>query len=409
MLTPPRYRVLHLISSGGFFGAENAVLQLARASSALGVETFVGVFENSQNPNVELAAKAKATGIETTIVPCGGKLDPLAALEIRSFLTTRKVDVLHTHGYKADTYGLLASAFLGIGRVTTCHNWPGTSAKMEFYKRLNRFLLRKFDRVVAVSPILRDDLVSKKAVAHRKISVIGNGVDVEAFGSPNASGNWGLSLLRRNLGIRSHDKVIGTVGRLSTEKGHVYLLKAFERVTKDVRQAKLLIVGDGDEMGSLKIAARELGIHGSIILTGKRDDIPSLLRLMDVFVLPSLTEGLPMAVLEAMASKIPVIATEVGAVPMVIVHRQTGILIQPKDVQGMADEIIDLLGHPDKARHLAEQGYRRIESRFSSTKMAEQYLEVYRSLEESRTDMRIGCSSPNRKCRKADTQLPCMK
>lgn len=142
----------------------------------------------------------------------------------------------------------------------------------------------------------------------------------------------------------------------------------------------LLIVGDGPLRNELQERVEDLGIRDKVIFTGMRSDTPELYSLMEFFILSSITEGLPVALLEAMASKKPVIATEVGAVPKVIQDGHSGLLVEPKDVEGLSKAIIDLLENPDQAAYLALNGYEEVTNEFSSQKMAERYVEVYKEV-----------------------------
>ncbi len=175
-------------------------------------------------------------------------------------------------------------------------------------------------------------------------------------------------------------RVVGVIGSLSKEKGHIYLLKSFKEVVEKFPNLKLLIVGDGYLGEDLKNKVREWSIEDHVIFTGTRKDIPQILSLIDVFVLPSLKEGLPMALLEAMASKKPIIATHVGAVPKVIENNESGILIKPKDITGFKNALIDLLKNKDKAELLATNAYKTVASKFSSKIMAQKYINLYKEI-----------------------------
>ena len=363
--------ILQFISSIGFFGAENVVLHL---SSELQTKELyvpiVGVLENLQNPHSEVAKESRKNGIETVIFPCRGRFDLKTIKQLRRFIRKREIDIIHSHGYKSNLYSFAASYRRGASLVATCHNWLGDDPKMKFYATLDRFFLRRFDDVVAVSDDVRKRLICS-GVCPKKVTVVKNGITLDRFERVHSAAK-----IRSDLGIPHDCKVIGTVGRISEEKGHIYLLRAAEKVRKQYPKTVFLIVGDGPLRKELQ---REYD-SPSIVFAGITNDVPHLYHCMDIFVLPSLTEGLPMVLLEAMAARKPLVATRVGAVPNVIQDGHSGCLVEPGDVKGLAQAITDLLANPQKAHHLAKHAHRKVKQDFSSQRMAEKYIEVYQDV-----------------------------
>ncbi len=365
-------RVLHLISSSGYFGADNMLIELAKGAAGADVSPVVGVFRNVHNPHVEIADVAGGHNIPVEVFPCGGRMDGRTVFRIRRFLRREGIGVLHTHGYKSNLYGLAASAGMRVGKVATCHNWLGDDIKMKSYARLDKLFLRRFDRVVAVSDTIREELASAGIPSHRLVT-ISNGIDLERFQRRAAAED-----VRAELGIREGCRVIGTVGRLSEEKGHTYLLQAAHDPALEGRDLVLLIVGDGPLRAGLEEQAAGKGKGPpDMIFTGTRTDVDRLYGLMDVFVLPSLTEGLPMALLEAMASKRPVVATRVGGVPQVIEDGFSGRLVDPANAGALAEAIRGILVDPEGGRRMAEKAYATVRERFSAEAMVQRYLDVY--------------------------------
>jgi glycosyltransferase involved in cell wall biosynthesis len=200
---------------------------------------------------------------------------------------------------------------------------------------------------------------------------------------------WDKAVLKDELGIPKHCRIIGTVGRLSREKGLSYLIKAAEKIIKEHPEAVFLVVGDGPLRESLEMETREGSAAGeagkeaswrSFIFTGFRSDTPAMFAVMDVFVLPSLTEGLPMALLEAMASEKPIVATKVGAIPQVIENEVSGLLVEPGDAEAIAGAIERLLTNSREAKELGKNAYMRVSEGFSSQKMIREYVSLYTQL-----------------------------
>jgi len=185
----------------------------------------------------------------------------------------------------------------------------------------------------------------------------------------------GSEAFRVELGIRNQNLIVGTVGRLSVEKGHEHLLEAMRKVFRVQRSVSLLVVGDGPLRGELEKKAEYL--NGQVVFAGIREDMPCIYSAMDVFVLPSRKEGMPLVLLEAMASGKPVMATRVGDVPRVVEDGVSGLLVESEDVEGMASAILSLLGDGPLRQGLGERARETVRGRYSSKAMAEEYRKVY--------------------------------
>jgi glycosyltransferase involved in cell wall biosynthesis len=213
-------------------------------------------------------------------------------------------------------------------------------------------------------------------IPEEKISVIDNGIVLERFAKLVETNK-----MKSELGFDRKIRIIGTIGSLGIEKGHIYLLEAAKQILDTVKDLRFLIIGDGRLRKQLEEKSEELGIKEHVIFLGQRKDIPELLMAMDMFVLPSIKEGLPMALLEAMAAKRPIIASRVGAIQRVIMeNKDTGILVEPKDVPGLRDAIVNLLNDPGRMNLLAREGFNRVCMDFSSDEMGKNYLRLYNEL-----------------------------
>lgn len=365
-------KILHLISSRGLYGAERVALDLCKGLKRNGYESIIGVIRNSHNPHVEVAGEARKNAIDTVIFACEGQLDPKLIFRIRKYASENQINLMHCHGYKSNFYGLLASK-KGIPIVTTNHNWLTSHWRLRAYRRFDSLLIRYFTRIIAVSEGVRKEML-RYGVPKEKIKVIDNGIDLTRFGdtiSPAA--------IREEFGIKKGVTVIGTVGNLGAEKGHVYLLQAAKGIVNNVESVKFIFVGDGPLRAYLENEASELGIGNNVIFTGFRTDIPNLLSTMDIFVLPSVIEGLPIVLLEAMAAKKAVVATNVGAISKVVNDRN-GILVEPRDVAGLQNAILSLLTSEEKRQKYASAGHDTVRTHFSSERMSSEYIDLYNEL-----------------------------
>jgi glycosyltransferase involved in cell wall biosynthesis len=366
-------RVFHLISSCDFLGAENVTLELAKASAREGYWVTIGILENRRNLHMKLAERVAAERIDMQVFPCRRRFDFKTISTMRAFIETERPNLLHSHGYKANFYILCAKG-LRLPWVVTNHLWKKTTFALKLYACLDSIIVRFADRIVAVSGDIASEMI-RRGISHRRIVAIDNGVDIQRFTALKNN-----DVLRNSLGLNGKAKIIGTVASLTEEKGHLYLIQAAETVISLLPDARFLIVGDGRERLRLEKRVTELGLTGKIIFIGSRNDIPDILSILDVFMLPSLKEGLPMALLEAQAAQVPVIATSVGAVPKVIENGITGILIQPKDPQAIANAITQTFSNRGNAIEMAQKGFEKVRDNFSSKQMFEKYLTVYKDL-----------------------------
>ena len=244
-------RVLHLISSAGWYGAENVVVNLAAASRELGCETIVGVLRDVRNPHIEVADHALARGVPAEIIPCSGRLDFAAMLDLRRRLERLRINIVHTHGYKANFYVRGAGLLRKVRVVTTIHTGteqPVTSAFLRVYQALEKHALRRVDRVVAVSAGIAESLRAQ-GIAETRLTTIFNGVDPARFRLPR----------RRLEGVPDHVKVVGIVGRLIREKGPYEMLQAIRDVAARMPETLLAFIGDGPERAELERTVGECG------------------------------------------------------------------------------------------------------------------------------------------------------
>jgi glycosyltransferase involved in cell wall biosynthesis len=309
--------VLQLISSSGFFGAENVILELSKELETSDFKPVIGCFNNKYNPHVEIADRAKENDLSVEIIDCTSQFDIKAIRCLRKIIKERNINIIHSHNYKSNYYALISTLGMGVPLISTCHNWIGTSVKTKLYERLDKLQLIWFDKIVAVSEPIKYELFANR-ISSRKVKLISNGIDVNRF---QCNRN---SKIREEFDIPSEKKIIGVVGRLTEEKGHVLLIDAAKDILRSNPDIVFLIIGYGPLMEGLKNKAHQL----PFIFTGNRNDLPDLYSAMDIFVLPSLNEGMPMVLLEAMAAKKPVVATNVGSINTVIKDRENGLLIE---------------------------------------------------------------------------------
>ena len=303
--------------------------------------------------------------------------DPLRVLRAftKIFLYARKnsFDLIHTHGYFADICGLTVARFLRVPSISTCHGYIGTDAKLRFYNRLDVVALRLSRRVFCVSSEISNLLIECGIPIHN-IRVIRNAVEV------NCKGERVKTLreaTRRIFGIRDTEILLGFSGRLSVEKGIPVLLEALAALIYEGLPVKLMIIGDGSERSNIDNLVTSKGLKERVVFTGFREDAQELLSALDFFILPSFTEGTPMALLEAMAWGLPVVATAVGEIPAIVSTGKNGILVLPGKADEIVHAIINLLKNQELKERISHAAYATIESQFGLTQWVQEVERNY--------------------------------
>jgi len=364
--------VLQLLSSGGVYGAEKMVVSLAKGLERAGCRTILGVFDNTHVESSDVVTYMQQQNLPVVVIPCKGKIDWTTVDNIRHCIKLNNINLIHSHGYKTDLYGYLAVRHSGLPILATSHLWTRRTTSLRVYAYADQLALRRFNHVVAVSDEIAREIISS-GVPPAKVSVIDNGIDLAAFRDPSPS----VGAEFRASGMR----IVGAVGRLVDQKGFDYLLRAIPRILKHFPSTVFLVAGEGTERAKLEALASQLNITRQVHFIGVRNDMPNVYASFDVFVLPSLNEGMPIALIEAMATAKPVVATRVAAVPKLVINGQTGLLIDPRDPEALSDAVCQLLEKPTYCETLGKAARARIEQQFSSEVMAQHYLQLYRKVQ----------------------------
>jgi len=365
-------KVLHLISSGGLFGAENVVLNLAAKSE--GIASFVGAMNNQHNPHLEIIEEAKKMGLNTVVFGSKGKFDFETIIAVKRFIIDNKIDIVHSHNYKSDITAFFATRLTGTKWIATNHLWHSSDQKMRFYENIDSFVLKFAQKVIGVSSEIKEDMLHRN-LRGELLEVIDNGIPIEKFDRHIRNDQ-----MRSLLGIGPEDCAIMMVGRLAIEKGHEVFLKAASEVVKKNQKVKFIIIGDGPLGEVLKHRTRDLNLSGYVVFAGILENMPAVYAAGDILVNASSAEGLPMTILEAMASRLPVIATDVGAVGEVIKNQENGILLQSGDDHQLALSIIELARDQEKRLRFAKKAYQDVCEHFSDTRMANNYKQIYEGI-----------------------------
>jgi glycosyltransferase involved in cell wall biosynthesis len=350
-------------------GAQQVVRLLAGALDPRRFQRFVYTFRDGP-----LRGPLERDGVSVRVlrrrIP---KIDVSLLRRLRRQLIADRIDVLHMHLFGATLHGTLAASRMPrLATVVSLHsNRADNLPQRLIYPRL----FRAADSVVGVSRDASREMSRRHRGLDGKLVTVLNGIDVDAFRR-----HPDLERLAASVGVPAGARIVGTVGRLSPEKGHFLLLDAFHEVTRHHADAFLLVVGRGDLGESLARRAADLGIANSVRLLGARDDVPDLLSLMHVFVLSSFWEGLPLVLLEAMAAGVPVVSTAVGGVPEVVDHERDGLVVPPSDPAALASAMCRILDDNALANRLRFAARTKVEAQFSVASMARQHARLYERL-----------------------------
>lgn len=329
-------RLLHIVKNLPTGGIQRQLLELLRRYDRKRVLPLVCSIKDKGQIGMEI----ESLGVEVVCLdrPKEG-FDLFALIDLYKLIKEREIQIVRTHSFKANLHGIIAARMAGVPCiVASVHNVYEKKRERKFGRRLsNRCLSNYADKIVAVSNAVKSDIMKYDGIAGKKVEIIYNGIDIEKFKSSAGSP------VRERLGIPQGIPVIGTVGRLHPQKGQKYLLGAVSVLKNKFPELRLLLAGDGPLRKELEDYAETLGITENVLFLGMRRDIPELLSAMDIFVFPSLWEGLGNVLIEAMAAGKPVVATDIPPVREIVTSEDSGFLVPPADSQALAEAITLIL------------------------------------------------------------------
>jgi len=357
--------ILHLSTSSGPGGAERMISTLTAALNRGQFRIIVGLFRPGW-----LQAECETLGVTTFVIPLAGRFYLQWFRACLRLLRKERVALIHAHEFSAIVCGWIVATVAGVPVVATVHG------KNYFWEKLRRRaayrLVSRQGTMVAVSQDLKRFICDRLGIAEKRVEVIYNGVAQAQTVTDEET-----QKCKAEIGISGLYPVLGVVGSLYPVKGHRFLLEAMPEILRRWPQAVLLVIGRGELEFALKERAEQLAIGAHIHFLGMRQDVPRLLSVLDAFVLPSLSEGLSLALLEAMASGKPVVATRVGGNPELIDHGRTGFLVQPEDAKDLAANLVKLLSDPGMMQEFGRQGAERVRQHFSMGQMVDRYRDLY--------------------------------
>jgi glycosyltransferase involved in cell wall biosynthesis len=355
-------RILQVIYCFGIGGSESLARDIALNTPGNEEHGIIALEHDGPLQQV-----LKSSGVTTWLVDKqpNERFSPM--IRIWKAMREFKPDVVHTHHFYELFYTWPGALLTGTPIIHTEHEYFSLQpSKVRFrLRQLARFCFS----VTGVNQETSDFLCDNVGIPKKKVVTIVNGVDLDLFQQQGFN--------RQVLGLADDDLVVGIVARLEPVKDHAMLIQSFKIVSERIPRAKLLIIGDGSERLKLEQQTGNLGLKDSIRFLGARTDIPEILPCLDVVVLSSKEEGLPLSILEAMAAGKPVIATGVGGIPNVVIDKETGLLVPPGNIEKMSKALVDILSNKDMSDHMGERGYQLVEKHYNQKESLLQLYSLY--------------------------------
>jgi glycosyltransferase involved in cell wall biosynthesis len=365
--------IIHLMASPFVGGPERQVLGLARQLPSPFRTSFLSFAERGlARPFLDEARRQGYDAIELRhnaprLLAC--------VAEVTAELRQRRADIVCCSGYKPDVIGWRAARRAGVPIVSIAHGWTAATFKVRMYEALDRLVLRRVDAVVCVSQA-QGERVRQAGVPESKLVVIPNAVGDEAFAV--AEPGYRAALLK--LFPTPPRLLVGAAGRLSPEKNLALFADAAALVARARPEVGFIVFGEGALREALTTQIARLGLQERFVLAGFRADLGKYLPHLDLAVLSSTTEGLPVVLLEAFAAGVPMVATAVGGIPEVLEEGRSGYLVASGDVAGFAARMLDALGDNEARRAMGRHGQQRVRRDFTFARQATQYQELFARL-----------------------------
>lgn len=357
--------ILHTESAKRWGGQERRTFAEAREFKKRGHRVILAV-----QPGSALGKHAKEVGIEVREIRMENRDILKAFFRLFSLIRRERVDIVNTHSSKDSWIASFAARLALRPRLIRTRH-----VSIPISKHPLNIIYKLPHKIITCGEAIRKRMIEVNRFPLEKIVSIPTGVDVERFNPDRVKEN-----IREELGIDQDAPLVGNISIIRTEKGYPYFLEAAQEILKVKPETSFLIVGHEPKGNTLTQEVRKRGLEDKVIMPGLREDIPQVLATLDVFVLSSLREGVPQGVTQALAMEKPVVATDVGGVPELIKHNQTGLLVSPANSETLAKAILELLEDREKAKRLGENGRRLVEEKFSQETMIERIEDLYREL-----------------------------
>ncbi len=372
-MPPQTTNILQFICPTGFYGAERWIIALAKHMNREAMRNDLAVTVEPGMKKLALVEGFQELNLKTFELSMSNPFDIRVISQLCTLIRERKIDIIHTHGYKSDILGLIAAKITGIKCVATPHGFENADDwKLKTYIKLGCWSFRFFHHLAPLSTQLYDDVINA-GVKPEKVSYIQNGVDLSEVEAIRDSDQY--------RGSSAEEKTVGFIGQMISRKNIGELLDVFDQLAKKHQNLRLVLLGDGEERDSLERYANTLASTSRIDFLGFRDDRLQLLKTFDLFVMTSTLEGIPRCLMETMGMGIPVAAYDIPGIDQLIKHEDTGLLAPLHDKETLAKCWESLLFDEQKAQEISENAKAFVYKHYSAQRMAAEYEALFKKLE----------------------------
>ena len=369
----PSLKILKICSSRAWGGLELHMTNLCEELRDRGHEVIPACY-----PGSRIDQRLRGLGFEPIPLRIRSYLHPLQIYKLAKTIRKSGIDLIHSD-YSKDLWTIIPAMKLSADRPVVLIKHIGTQKpKRDWF---HRWIYRNVSHVIAISTVIKDNIIATHPIDQSRVSVLHNGVSLEKFNQQNVD----RAAVRVEFKIAPDEVVIGIVGRLQVAKGYLEFLKMAAAISPEFPNTKFMIVGEAThgrqaEADMILNQIDELGLREKVIYTGYRDDVPSLLAAMDMFVFPSRAEAFGLVLIEAMAMQLPVVACRSDGVLDIVLDHETGLLFTPKNVDELIGAVSDLLQHPQKRLSFGKAGLARVKKFFSENQILDELENLYRRL-----------------------------
>lgn len=367
-----KWKILYIIENTSFGGGERAFAQVINGLDKEKYEVYVACGNN------ELFIEKIKNKTKVFTLNLSNRFNPTIISKLTKIMKTEKIQIIHSQGARADFFARISAKLSKVPLVISTIAMPVEGFNVNWMKKtiyiaLDRFTEKFVHKFIVVSEVLRERLIKIHKIAPEKIIVIPNGVEIEEY-NPDRIDSFKI---RNELNLDNNTCIIGTIGRLVWQKGLEYFIESAKFVLEVFSNAKFLIVGEGELKNKLENLTKQLKLNNNILFLGFRKDISEILGNLDIFVLPSIREGMPIITLEAMAMAKPIVASNIEGVREQIINDKTGVLVPAKNPKALAEAIISLIKDKEKAKNIGNNAREIVKEKFIVEKMVKEHEKLY--------------------------------
>lgn len=367
-----KHKVLIIIATYNIGGPGKGIFQLIKQTDTDLTEFVLVNFLKTTDKTSEFIQEAKKQGIPIQIIRQKSRFDISMIQQAHHLYIKEGCDIIQTHGYKGHIIAIIMKLFYKVKWVSVAHGWTSENIRIKIYNSIERFLIRFSDVAIAVSPKLFLEL--KKYRVNKNTKLILNAVT-----SPPEPNHIQEEKIKKKFALKP-SIVLGIFGRLSKEKGQTYAITALNELKKTKNNVKLVLLGEGIDEVDLKLQAKNLGLQDDVIFCGYQSNVGDYINMVDFVIVPSLSEGIPNIVLEALAMNKPVIGTNVGGIPEIIGHGKNGWLVEPAEPLQISNMLEKLLSSEEEVLNVTCAANESLFPKFSVETRVNKFIEAYNSI-----------------------------